>query len=188
MGYIKKNLIGDEKIIYSASLSLWPMCGQLFGGLVAFSSIFYFDVALIVKLGLFGVGAMLWSWVYVALETTELTITDRRIIIKHGLIRRATDELYLNRIEGIEVKQSLIGRVCDFGTLQIRGVGTEVAPVNDIAGPIEFRNRFFKAADKATVGNDGGMSGFVNAEPAQKVQQAPLKKEQPAKPSRFTKG
>lgn len=185
MGYSKKNLIGDEKIIYSASLSLWPMCGQLFGGLVAFSAIFYFDVPLIVKLGLFGVGALLWSWVYVALETTELTITDRRIIIKHGLIRRATDELYLNRIEGIEVKQTLIGRVCDFGTLQIRGVGTEVAPVNDIAGPIEFRNRFFKAADKATVGDSGGMPS-----PTDKVISAPKEQslQTQSRPSRFKKG
>src|ERR1700720_519448 len=54
--------------------------------------------------------------------TTEIAVTDRRVIIKRGFIRRATMEMNLQKIESVDVDQSLIGRIFDYGAVTIRGV------------------------------------------------------------------
>lgn len=85
--------------------------------------------------------------VIVVYQATELAVTNKRIIVKLGVIRRATTELYLTRIEGVEVEQSILGRILGYGTVYVRGIGTEIAPVANISNPLGFRKAFFEAAD-----------------------------------------
>jgi uncharacterized membrane protein YdbT with pleckstrin-like domain len=72
--------------------------------------------------------------------TTEIAVTDRRVIIKHGFIRRATMEMNLQKIESVDVDQSLIGRIFDYGTVTIRGVGSSYEPLRPIDAPLKLRS------------------------------------------------
>jgi len=72
--------------------------------------------------------------------TTEIAVTDRRIIYKRGFIRRHTIEMHLDKVESIDVDQSILGRIFNYGDLLIRGVGIGIEPLKNIGSPIEFRN------------------------------------------------
>jgi uncharacterized membrane protein YdbT with pleckstrin-like domain len=72
--------------------------------------------------------------------TTEIAVTDRRIIYKRGFIRRRTIEMHLDKVESIDVDQSILGRILNYGDLLIRGVGIGIEPLKNIGSPIEFRN------------------------------------------------
>lgn len=72
--------------------------------------------------------------------TTELAITNRRIIFKRGFIRRHTIEMNMDKIESVDVDQSILGRILNYGDITVRGTGTGLEPLKDIDDPIAFRN------------------------------------------------
>jgi uncharacterized membrane protein YdbT with pleckstrin-like domain len=72
--------------------------------------------------------------------TTEIAVTDRRIIYKRGFIRRRTIEMHLDKVESIDVDQSILGRIMNYGDILIRGVGVGIEPLKNIDSPIAFRN------------------------------------------------
>jgi uncharacterized membrane protein YdbT with pleckstrin-like domain len=72
--------------------------------------------------------------------TTEIAVTDRRIIYKRGFIRRHTIEMHLDKVESIDVDQSILGRIMNYGDILIRGVGVGIEPLKNIDSPITFRN------------------------------------------------
>ena len=76
----------------------------------------------------------------VAYASSELVITNMRVLIKTGVIRRQTLEMFISKIESIAVSQGLLGRVFDYGTVLIRGTGRFQEPFEAIARPVEFRN------------------------------------------------
>jgi uncharacterized membrane protein YdbT with pleckstrin-like domain len=71
---------------------------------------------------------------------TEIAVTDRRVIYKSGLIRRHTTEINMDKVESVDVDQSILGRMFGYGTVTIRGTGEAAEPFRDIADPIDFRN------------------------------------------------
>jgi membrane protein YdbS with pleckstrin-like domain len=75
-----------------------------------------------------------------AFASSELVITDRRVLIKTGIIRRQSMELFVSKIESIGIDQGVIGRMFDYGTVTIRGTGGFEEPFEAIANPIVFRN------------------------------------------------
>ena len=72
--------------------------------------------------------------------TTEIAVTDRRVIFKRGLIRRTTVEMNTSKIETVDVIQGILGRMFDYGTVIIRGTGSGIEPLRHIAHPLELRN------------------------------------------------
>ena len=75
-----------------------------------------------------------------AFASSELLITDRRVLIKSGIIRRQTLEMFISKVESIAIDQSFLGRLLDYGSVVIRGTGGLEEPFAAIAHPIEFRN------------------------------------------------
>ena len=71
---------------------------------------------------------------------TEIAVTDRRVISKRGFIRRETTEMHMDKVESVDVKQSVLGRILDYGDVEIRGVGSGFEPLRNIAAPIELLN------------------------------------------------
>lgn len=72
--------------------------------------------------------------------STEMAVTNRRVIAKFGLIQRASVEIPLLKIESVIIDQSVIDRILGSGSVAVRGTGTGMAPVRYIDNPIEFRN------------------------------------------------
>lgn len=72
--------------------------------------------------------------------SSELVITDRRVLIKTGIVRRQTLEMFISKVESIAIEQSFLGRIFDYGSVTIRGTGGLEEPFEAIAHPIQFRN------------------------------------------------
>ena len=87
--------------------------------------------------------------------TTEIDVTDRRIVYKRGFIRRHTVEMNMDKIESVDVDQSILGCMLNYGDITIRGTGVGIEPLHNIDAPLEFRNKV-TAADFATTGESYG--------------------------------
>ncbi len=55
--------------------------------------------------------------------TTEIAVTDKRIIYKTGFINRHTEEMNMDKVSSVDVDQTFWGRIFDFGTIRIIGAG-----------------------------------------------------------------
>jgi uncharacterized membrane protein YdbT with pleckstrin-like domain len=77
---------------------------------------------------------------FIARATTEFAVTDRRVIYKVGLFRRSTFEMNLSKVESVGVVQSILGRMLNFGEVEIKGTGASLTPVSLISDPLAFRS------------------------------------------------
>ena len=100
-----------------------------------------------VKIGLEAAAAIfavfaIASWLRATIRraTTELAITDRRVIYKAGLLARHTLEMNRSKVESIDVDQSILGRIFDYGDVIVKGTGTGFEPLTTIAAPLDLRN------------------------------------------------
>lgn len=85
-----------------------------------------------------GLGSLLDAWI--RRRTTEIVVTNLRVIIKRGLIRRFTVEMNMSKIETVDVVQGIIARLLGFGTVNIRGTGAGLEPLRRISAPVALRN------------------------------------------------
>jgi len=72
--------------------------------------------------------------------TTELAVTDRRVIFKRGLVRRHTVEMNMDKVESVDVDQSVLGRIFNYGDVTVRGTGASIEPLRLIDDPLAFRS------------------------------------------------
>lgn len=72
--------------------------------------------------------------------TTETDVTNLRVVHKEGFIRRRTFEMALDKVESVDVTQSILGRILDYGDVTIMGVGEGRETIATIASPLAFRN------------------------------------------------
>jgi uncharacterized membrane protein YdbT with pleckstrin-like domain len=72
--------------------------------------------------------------------TTEIAVTDRRIIYKTGFIARHTAEMNMHRVETVAVEQGIVGRLLNYGTVHIRGTGAGIENLTMVASPLALRS------------------------------------------------
>jgi uncharacterized membrane protein YdbT with pleckstrin-like domain len=154
MSYVSSVLGRDEAVQYEANVSLLPFLLDLTFGLALFvGGIISLGMTLKGKLGaipletVLGGGLILWGLFVlvkpiIIKETTELVITNRRIIAKVGLVSRHTIEINLSKVESISVSQSILGRLLNYGDLEIVGTGGTREPILYISEPLMFRRKY----------------------------------------------
>jgi uncharacterized membrane protein YdbT with pleckstrin-like domain len=133
MSYIDESLVPGEVLIHRARVSWWSQFGLLFLGILT----------LVV-----GVGLVFLIWAWVRVRSTELAITNRRVIAKFGFIQRHTVEINLEKVEALRVDQGFWGRLLNFGTIHITGSGSSVEPIPNIADPLVYRRKFMEATSR----------------------------------------
>lgn len=126
--YVESALTKGEKVIYQGKVSIWSLTPLLIFGLIF--------------LALYGLGLLFWIAAAIRYFTTELAITNKRVFAKFGLISRSTIEINLQKIESIQVNQSILGRIFNFGSIIVSGAGNPQAPIPGISSPLEFRRVF----------------------------------------------
>jgi uncharacterized membrane protein YdbT with pleckstrin-like domain len=87
------------------------------------------------------IAALYWSakaWFH--RWTTETDVTNLRVIHKTGFITRKTFEMSLDKVESVDVNQSILGRILNYGDVTILGVGEGKQTISSIASPLAFRN------------------------------------------------
>ena len=133
--YIEGALIKDEVIQYEGRISLWSLTHLIVLG--------------ILLLPLYGVGLILLAMAFIRYKTTELAFTNKRVIAKFGFISRQTVELYIPKVESIQVHQGILGRIFNYGSLIISGAGNPQAPIPGISDPMAFRRGFMEMQETA---------------------------------------
>jgi uncharacterized membrane protein YdbT with pleckstrin-like domain len=133
VSYIDKSLIEGETLVHRARVSWWSQFPLVFLGIVT----------LVV-----GVGLIFLVLAWIRVRSTELAITNRRVIAKFGFVKRHTVEINLDKVEALKVEQGVWGRFLNFGTIYISGAGTSVAPIPNIADPLVFRRKFMEATNR----------------------------------------
>lgn len=139
MGYVEDHLTDDETIIFRTTLHPiifgWPIVLVVLGLPFLFAGGETATVGLIfVLLGvIIGVGAWL------RYHFSEFAVTDRRVILKTGVVRRTTLETLLTGVESLSVEQGIAGRMFDYGKLLVSGTGGTNESFSKIRSPMDFR-------------------------------------------------
>ena len=137
MGYIEKNLMAGEKVIYRTKLHwvifLWSVIFVIIG-IVGFAS----------RSGAVGGLFILFAALtgissYINYSTSEFGVTNKRVLVKVGWIRRHSLETLLTKVEGIGVDQGILGRILGYGTIVVTGTGGTKEPFHKIDAPLKFR-------------------------------------------------
>jgi uncharacterized membrane protein YdbT with pleckstrin-like domain len=140
--YVESVIGSGEQVLHRATISLasywlWFLVGGILL-LAAVLSLSTHGPTLVMLI----LGALFVGKPFLDRATTELVITNRRIIAKFGLISRRTIELNLPKIESIRVDQGLLGRMLDFGDIVVVGTGGSREPIPRISHPLEFRRQY----------------------------------------------
>lgn len=145
MGYVEKNLMPGETVVYRARISWLIYATPL--ALLAFSIVV--AGAGLPVLALLMVPFFLATLVTSAFtkHTTELAVTNKRLIAKFGFIRRNTVEMYLSKVESLRVDQGVIDRLLSAGTITVHGAGGGNTPIPCIDDPLEFRRQAMALID-----------------------------------------
>ena len=96
-------------------------------------------------LGCFLLGLFFFAHMMIIKATTEIAVTSERLVYKKGLIARHVGELNIDRIEGVSVRQDVMGRLLGYGRVLIRGMGVGEVLLPLIEAPIEFRRAIQEA-------------------------------------------
>ena len=148
--YIDDILQPGEKVLYSTNahwiffgpaILLWILAAVFFvlSGMVSTGSplivVCWALAAIVALVALYKtVTAWFHRW------TTETDVTNLRVVHKTGFISRKTFEMSLDKVESVDVTQSVMGRIFDIGDVTIMGVGEGKETIRTIASPLAFRN------------------------------------------------
>lgn len=130
MGYVEDNLIPGERVGYRARVH-W---GILLPG-----------VALLPVV----IGLVPLISASIARATTELAVTNKRVIFKTGWLNRKTFEMQLDKIENVHIEQSVFARGLDYGAVLISGTGGTRQVFGYVAAPLALRRAIYEQGDIA---------------------------------------
>ncbi len=147
--YIDEILQPGEKILYSTTVHWIFYLPGILGWVVAVvgwimerradgSGMEVFWLAVSVVGGLVAIYWTFKAWFH--RWTTETDVTSLRVVHKEGFVKRRTFEMNLDKVESVDVDQTILGRILGYGDVTIRGVGEGVETIKTIAHPLQFRN------------------------------------------------
>ncbi|KPJ67982.1 MAG: hypothetical protein AMJ43_00770 [Coxiella sp. DG_40] len=162
MGYVRNTLMYGERLIFYtrphgvvfAPMFLWLIISLLiliYGPRLGLNTvILLFDTPLHILLSF---GALIIAIIhaissFIVYVTSEYAVTDKRVLMKIGLIQRNSLEIFLDKIESIKVQQSTPGRILNFGSITISGTGGSKDPFKYIPRPLYFRRQVQEQIEK----------------------------------------
>jgi uncharacterized membrane protein YdbT with pleckstrin-like domain len=146
--YIDEILQPDEKVLFTTRIH-WIVYWPAILGWIAAIALFALargslEGMTIVWLSLSGICALIalhWTFrAWFRRWTSETDVTSMRVVHKEGFIKRETFEMNLDRVESVDVSQSIGGRLLGYGDVTIVGVGDSERTIQMIGSPIQFRN------------------------------------------------
>lgn len=142
MGYIESNLMNGENMLYRTRLHwvvfLWPAIWFI----VAIAFFNHGTYAAATAGRLFVLIAILTGIdSLINFSTSEFGLTNQRVIAKVGFIRRNSIEVFLSKVEAIQVSQGLAGRLLGYGSITVSGTGGTRDPFRNISNPLELKRK-----------------------------------------------
>jgi len=132
---MEKNLLVNERIVFSTKLN-WTLYVK--------SSIVILIGLLVLLDGLFGlivvfIGILSAVVTYFKIKTFEFAVTNKRILIKYGILRTRSFEIMLNKVEAIYIERNIIEKLVNSGTMIIKGTGGSQNLLRNVDNPFQFR-------------------------------------------------
>jgi len=93
----------------------------------------------ILALPTFGITLLLAIWEFLRLRSIEQGITNKRVILKTGIISRNSEEMKISSIETVEIIQGISGRIFGFGSIKVTGRGISDLVYKNIDSPMEVK-------------------------------------------------
>jgi uncharacterized membrane protein YdbT with pleckstrin-like domain len=151
MSYVAEVLQPDEKVLVTSTIHWAIYLPGIVLAAAGFVGFFYGyggagadsamrDIVWALSLLLLAAGFLSLFRAWFRRWTTEIAVTNRRVIYKRGFIRRYTVEMHMDKVESIDVDQTVLGRLLDYGDVIVRGTGTGFEPLHMIEAPIKLRN------------------------------------------------
>jgi uncharacterized membrane protein YdbT with pleckstrin-like domain len=142
MKYIKSTLLKDETVVYYTGphiIIFYPcfLWLTLFVASFQFAEILPSHVILAYLTLLLALFYALSC--YINYISSEYGITNKRVLMKRGFIRRHSLEIFFHKVESISITQSILGRLLNYGTVIISGTGGSRDPFCFIPDPLAFR-------------------------------------------------
>jgi uncharacterized membrane protein YdbT with pleckstrin-like domain len=127
MSYIEESLSTDERVegLFKLHWVIWiPMVIWLILGIITF-----------------GVTWLLAIYEFLKIRSIEAGVTNKRVILKNGIISRKTEEMKLSSIETVEIQQGVIGRILGLGTVKVTGRGISELLFRRISDPLAVKRQ-----------------------------------------------
>ena len=149
MKYVEQVLQPDEKVIYATSLHWLVYLRAILLLIIAGAALIAagmfpepgVKLGLTIVAALFGLIALISGLgAFIRRSTTELAVTDRRVIYKTGIFQRHSMEMNTSKVETVGVNQSILGRILGYGTVMVRGTGGSFEPIPFIGDPLTCRS------------------------------------------------
>ena len=149
MKYVEQVLQPGETVIYATSLHWLVYMRAILLALLAVACLVAANdlpdpsVRLVLAIAAVVIGLLAILSALSALirrATTELAVTDRRVIYKTGIFQRHSMEMNRSKVETVGVNQSILGRILGYGTVIVRGTGGSFEPIPFIGEPLSFRS------------------------------------------------
>ncbi|MCP0913968.1 MULTISPECIES: PH domain-containing protein [Legionella] len=129
----------DNNVIHQARLHwvlfVWPLVLFTAAVYVAMNFELFYEVSLVVAF--FALIWLLMMWV--TYQFSSLTINKKHVILRSGVLVRQTIDIPLNKIESIDIRQTILGSILRYGSLVITGTGGTRQVVNYINKPLTCR-------------------------------------------------
>jgi uncharacterized membrane protein YdbT with pleckstrin-like domain len=150
MSYIDSNLLPAERVVYRTRLHwkvyivpaffiafvLLPIAWLLANGTWSHYAWIPLAVALLVLLP-----AMIKR------RSSDFAVTNKRVMMKVGVLNTRSVELLLGKIEAIAVNQTFTGRLMGYGDIVVTGSGGTRETFSSIQDPLEFRRAVQSVTD-----------------------------------------
>lgn len=140
MSYIEKNLMDGEQIVYEARqhwIIYWMPALLLVVAIAQFAIPFDLLAQAIIALVLAIIAGI---WALNIYGGRKYILTTKRLILKRGIVRRDSLDLILRRCEGVSIRQSIIGRMLDYGTVVV-STGEVSNSFERIQNPVKFSSQ-----------------------------------------------
>ena len=151
MSYVERDLIPGEKLIYRTGLHLsvlvLPVTYALLLVAVGIASFLWRSDLMIISAAFLPIAVLIVLVAVFQRKATEMAVTNRRVIIKSGLLGRRSLEIMLAKVESIGIDESTCGRILGYGSVTIHGTGGTPEPFHRIAHPSEFRRQVQQQID-----------------------------------------
>lgn len=151
MSYIRNSLGANEAVHYIArfhwiryALAYGALIISVLAGIMSYNSQFPW-VVLVPPI----IGVIIFLAIMVRVWTTEIGVTNQRIIYKTGFVSRDTSELQLTSIEEVSMQQSVLGRIFGYAKIDIHGTGEEQIMLPNLGDPLELRKALQEAMGEA---------------------------------------
>lgn len=127
MGYIQDSLSDGEEVRALFKLHWFAKIPMVIWILLAIPTI--------------GITLLLALWEWLRLRNIEQGVTNKRVILKKGIISRKSEEMKITSIETVEIIQGVMGRIFGYGDVKITGRGLSDLLLRKINDPMEVKRK-----------------------------------------------